>query len=355
MRWLGKLIGGTVGLAAGGPAGAVVGGGLGAVVDHALDGPPKNTLPVIDADGQFSDDPQGRFAQIRFPPSLPAGAIAVAAVETRRGKPLPARPEYHSDKQFLIRLPIKRGRVSFYIPFAALNYKRGGLHILRLNVRVATPGGHGIETLGQCAFEFLLPKPGGFKQVDYLDALVGLCAAAAHIDGPPRGRSIELVETFFLQSMQLPRDQLPQLQQMLSQPPTEDTEELCKRVLRRLPEVRPMTILGIMGEAARAGRVPSRATRILVRDAAEFLGIPSHRWPEVQQRLKLVVEGDPWSVLGLKPGSTKAEVKTAYRTKLKRLHPDRVAGLDEELQELAEARTIELRTAYEACLDESSQ
>jgi DnaJ like chaperone protein len=111
-----------------------------------------------------------------------------------------------------------------------------------------------------------------------------------------------------------------------------------------------MIVLGLMSEVARAGRMPSRQTRNLIRDAAEYLGIPGHRWPEVQERLQLVIH-DPWSVLGLNPGASTQEVKKAYRTKLKGLHPDRVHGLDSEIQELAEARTIELRQAYEACLD----
>jgi hypothetical protein len=350
MRWLGKVIGGTVGLGIGGPAGGVIGGGLGAVVDHALDGPPKSDLPEIEAEGQFSDDDQGRFAQIKFPPSLPAGAIAVAVVETRQGRSLSARKEFNREGRFLIRQPVKRGRVSFYIPFSALKYRRKGIYVLRLTVRVATPGGHGVEALGQCAFECPLPKPMPWRQVEYLDGLVGLCAATAHSDGPPDKLSLALVQNFFLQTMQLPAAQSEQLAAMLNSPPTEELELLCKRVLRRLPEIRPMTVLGLMSEVARAGSVPSRQTRILIRDAAEHLGIPGHRWPEVQKRLQLVIH-DPWSTLGLQPGATTQEVKKAYRTKLKGLHPDRVSGLDNEIQELAEARTIELRQAYEACLD----
>ena len=111
-----------------------------------------------------------------------------------------------------------------------------------------------------------------------------------------------------------------------------------------------MTILGLMAEVARADGAASRKRRTLIRDVSEHLGIQSHRWPEVQDRLRLVVH-DPWRVLGLQQGATTMEIKKAYRAKIKGLHPDRVAGLDEELQELAEARTIELREAYEACLD----
>ena len=350
MRWLGKVIGGTVGLTVGGPAGAVIGGGLGAVVDHALDSPPPHDLPEIDAQGQFADDPLGRFAQIRFPTHLPAGAIAVAVVETRRGKRLRAVPAFHKDGEFLIRRPVQRGQVSFFVPFSALKYRRKATHVLRVAVRIATSGSQGVQELGQCSFEFPLPKPKPWTHLEYMDALVDLCAAVIHADGAPRVRGPIIVEQFFVETMQLPSDQVPRLSEMLQAPPEPTLEELCKRVLRRLPELRPMTVLGLMAEVARADGAASRKTRTVIRDVAEYLGIPSHRWPEVQSRLSLMVH-DPWGVLGLHPGATTQEVKKAYRQKIKGLHPDRVAGLDEEIQDLAEARTIELREAYEACLD----
>ena len=350
MRWLGKVIGGTVGLTVGGAAGAVIGGGLGAVVDHALDGPPPDELPEFEAEGKFADDPRGRFAQIQFTDPLPAGAIAVAVVQTKRGRRLGAVPAFHKDGTFLIRRPLKRGQVSFYIPFSALRYKRKRTHVLRVAIRVAASGDRGVQELGQCSFEFPLPRPVPWDPLDYMDALVQLCAAVIHADDVPRSGGAAIVAQFFLQNMDLPEDQAGPLDELLQSPPEPPLEELCKRVLRRLPELRPMMVLGLLAEVARADGAASRRARTVIRDVAEYLGIPGHRWSEVQKRLRLVVH-DPWGVLELQPGANTQEIKKAYRTKLKGLHPDRVSGLDAELQELAEARTIELREAYEACLD----
>jgi DnaJ-domain-containing protein 1 len=55
-------------------------------------------------------------------------------------------------------------------------------------------------------------------------------------------------------------------------------------------------------------------------------------------------------LLGVGPGATVAEIGKAYRAALKRCHPDRVASLDAEFQELAHRKAKRLRVAYEALL-----
>ncbi len=57
---------------------------------------------------------------------------------------------------------------------------------------------------------------------------------------------------------------------------------------------------------------------------------------------------DPWAVLGVDRSASPDQITRAYREQLKRYHPDRVAGLGEELQEVAHRRTIEIQRAYEA-------
>ncbi len=57
-----------------------------------------------------------------------------------------------------------------------------------------------------------------------------------------------------------------------------------------------------------------------------------------------------FSLLGVSPTAAVDEIKHAYREQVKRYHPDRVAGLGEELQELATRKTIELRDAQEQAL-----
>ena len=56
---------------------------------------------------------------------------------------------------------------------------------------------------------------------------------------------------------------------------------------------------------------------------------------------------DPHAVLGVPRDASRDAITRGYHDQLKRYHPDRVADLGEELQELAHRKTIELRRAYE--------
>ncbi len=56
---------------------------------------------------------------------------------------------------------------------------------------------------------------------------------------------------------------------------------------------------------------------------------------------------DPYELLDVTFGATPEELTRAYREQLKRYHPDRVAGLGDELQALAHERTIAIQRAYE--------
>jgi len=60
------------------------------------------------------------------------------------------------------------------------------------------------------------------------------------------------------------------------------------------------------------------------------------------------IPNDPYELLGITYGATADEITRAYRAQLMRYHPDRVAGLGEELQRLAHERTIAIQRAYAA-------
>lgn len=56
---------------------------------------------------------------------------------------------------------------------------------------------------------------------------------------------------------------------------------------------------------------------------------------------------DPYEVLGVPRGATAEEIGRAYRAQMKLYHPDRVADLGAELQEVAHRKAIEIRRAFD--------
>lgn len=55
---------------------------------------------------------------------------------------------------------------------------------------------------------------------------------------------------------------------------------------------------------------------------------------------------DPHAILGVPRGASVDAVTQAYRERMKEYHPDRVAGLGTELQDLAHRKTLDIQRAY---------
>jgi DnaJ like chaperone protein len=55
-------------------------------------------------------------------------------------------------------------------------------------------------------------------------------------------------------------------------------------------------------------------------------------------------------VLGVEPDADVDAIRRAYQQRMREYHPDRVAGLATELQELAERRAKEINAAYDELL-----
>jgi uncharacterized membrane protein YkvA (DUF1232 family) len=56
---------------------------------------------------------------------------------------------------------------------------------------------------------------------------------------------------------------------------------------------------------------------------------------------------DPYEILGVPPHAGREEIRSAYRKLAGRYHPDKVAHLGKEFQELAEKRFKEIQNAYD--------
>ena len=56
---------------------------------------------------------------------------------------------------------------------------------------------------------------------------------------------------------------------------------------------------------------------------------------------------DPYEILDVSRNATQEEIKSAYRKKAQRYHPDRVAHLGDEFQQLAKQKFQEIQEAYE--------
>jgi hypothetical protein len=56
---------------------------------------------------------------------------------------------------------------------------------------------------------------------------------------------------------------------------------------------------------------------------------------------------DPYATLGVPRSASQEAIHAAYRARMKQYHPDKVAHLGEELQQLAHRKALEIQRAYE--------
>lgn len=63
-------------------------------------------------------------------------------------------------------------------------------------------------------------------------------------------------------------------------------------------------------------------------------------------------EKDNYDILGVSSKSTKDEIYSAYKNLLKQYHPDKVATLGKEIQEIARIKTMEINQAFQKIKDE---
>jgi preprotein translocase subunit Sec63 len=86
----------------------------------------------------------------------------------------------------------------------------------------------------------------------------------------------------------------------------------------------------------------------IINGAATVKAAKATAHKDTRDRLMTSNRAPWWQVLGIPEGSTLDKVKVAYYTKVKQYHPDKVIGLGEEFQKLADVKTKEINEAFES-------
>ncbi len=85
----------------------------------------------------------------------------------------------------------------------------------------------------------------------------------------------------------------------------------------------------------------------LARSTREMPGHDPREGSGRAQEAKPDSSTDPYEILGVSPSATKEALRAAYKARMQEYHPDKVAHLGDELQELAHRKAQEIQRAYE--------
>jgi DnaJ-domain-containing protein 1 len=234
---------------------------------------------------------------------------------------------------------------------------RGSTQIRAVVTLAARKNDGSLIVLGQTPFLMDAPAPRKWCQVELIEPLVLLAMRVARADGKLHRQEIRKIRDRMERLFELdPRDQKALRETMKSNKPWLSNHELLEAVHRRLPIIEMEHVLEVLVKVAQCDGVVSPSEVDVIRELViGYYGASPAKWAEAERALGIeaieaVVEVNHWAVLSVSRGATRIEIKKAYHAKMRDYHPDKVANLPEEFQQLAHQKTIEIRAAYEALL-----
>ncbi|MBR4739309.1 MAG: TerB family tellurite resistance protein [Bacteroidales bacterium] len=203
-------------------------------------------------------------------------------------------------------------------------------------------------------------------QQDVNVALMVLIAAVMKVDGQVKKSELAYVKRFLLANYgeERGKEMLKVLQQMVQQDIPID--QICQQIKVNTDySTRYHMVDFLFGIGGADGEFHQTEINML-RLIAQYLGISASDYTSIFERhvgygdanyssgsrnsrtsSSSSYNKDPYRVLGIDSSSTDEEVKKAYRKMAMKYHPDRVAGMSEELQRNAAEQMKEINEAYE--------
>ena len=199
-------------------------------------------------------------------------------------------------------------------------------------------------------------------QADVNAALMVLIAAVMKVDGQVKRSELDYVKRFLLANYgeERGREMLKVLQQMVERDIPID--QVCAQIKVNTDyNTRYHMVDFLFGIGAADGVFHPTEINIL-RLIAQYLGISASDYTSIYERHvgsrdsgysdtrssgRTSTQRDPYKVLGIDSGATDDEVRKAYRRMAMKYHPDRVAGMSEEMQRNAAEQMKEINQAYD--------
>ncbi len=378
MGWLGKVVCGTIGFAVGGPLGAAVGIGIGHASDEIQDSQNTNAqaapaAPAAQPQAQFNAectflrDDIGIGLQFQVAAPAYHRLLAIINMYDGNGNYLKGRsPFVDNDGDFSNVSEIEEGTTTIYIPFGAVNYPAASDYVLGFRLFGFVENSDDPVPLGQELFNFDFPAPPVYGPVywnrcEWMHPLIELCMHVVHADGKVLPEEVKLVKEFFTNVFELGQQDKQDLKQAMKQVLRPNYSEIIDSIRLRMPKLNMIEILCFLSDISKCdGEVHPKEIEV-IREIALTLGVEPGDWDEIALQLGLIdpqgeaprASGGVMSmeqaccVLGVSVNASRAEILAAHRKLVSDYHPDRVANLPKEFQEVAHNKMVEINAAYE--------
>lgn len=344
---IGGLVGGPVGAAIGAGAGVFVGGGDEEEVPHQAGGyiGPEE-LPM---ELRWYEHSDGLYLEVH--PGFGTRDVALFSIQVLddgSGVACSGFAPYANDEgEFLVLVDASAdgSPPTVFLPRGAAITYPGRTYTMR----VVTHSEDDAQVLGLSTFE-CPPIHGEFSRVHMMRPIVNLAMRVARADGRLDRSEVAALRDTLAEEFELDSQELERLRELMKAPLEHALQDDINTVFQRFPQMDYSAILVLLAEVAHADGRVEESEIAMIRDIAQRLGATDEEWAFFAEQAELVSSESEvvaaLRVLGLGPDATITEIRATYRAKMRDYHPDRVANLAAEFQELAHRKSQELNEAW---------
>jgi DnaJ like chaperone protein len=181
---------------------------------------------------------------------------------------------------------------------------------------------------------------------DFVVSLLVLSAAVMKADGKVMKSELNFVKKFFVRQFgeDKAQEQLILLRKILKQPL--QLRAICVQIRQNMKHPLRLQLMHyIFGLAAADGSIDTRELRV-IEEIARHMGISQKDFDSIRGMFGSDTDS-AYKVLEIDENASDAEIKKAYRKMALKYHPDKLSGMDKEIQEAGEAKFVKVQEAYE--------
>ncbi|WP_455372099.1 TerB family tellurite resistance protein [Limibacillus halophilus] len=187
------------------------------------------------------------------------------------------------------------------------------------------------------------------RRIAFTIAVIVLSAKMAKADG--RVTKDEIAA--FKQIFHIPPEEMKNVGKLFDQArrDAQGYEPYAKQIARLFRD-RPAVLEELIGGLFHIARADGQVTEdelVFLRSIAEIFGLDESAWQRVKNANMGPDAQDPYSILGVTPDSSDAEIKAAYRKLIRENHPDKLVaeGMPQEFIDLANEKMAAINAAYD--------
>lgn len=184
-------------------------------------------------------------------------------------------------------------------------------------------------------------------------AIIDLFSVIINLDGKVASEEVKIVKTFFQnlggdfcdpKVMNSVKEYLK-----LALKKNNPLDTTCSLMVKNFEPSLRADILKVCYEIAISDGQINQQEKDLLKNISQKLEIFGKQFEDIHNLFCKNLDA-LFEVLGLRQGASLEDVKSAYREKAKKLHPDKINGMDEQIKKFAEIKFKELNDAYQEIL-----